>query len=430
MKELSQNQTVQDAFVYHFSDMESASSFAEKINICRNGEQLSLFGNRKVITEYNFYDIFLLWNKMFEGYVENGRKSSEYFMTDIEQGRTSIVDNKQVLFRLNSGENTTKYMPMAKYNHFWNTYERQTDIRQVEAIRQKMDRMTEINLRRFTGEYFTPLPFAMKAIEYIERVVKKKNWWISEKYRLWDMAAGTGNLEYQLPAEVLKYCYISTLLEDDAEYCKSIFPDATVFQYDYLNDDVNILIHPELIDKGVKHKMPDNLVKDLNNPEIKWILFFNPPYVTSNNNERNKTNVSKDSVSMTEIQKAMTEQGLGETSRELMSQFVFRISMEFEGKDAYIAMFSKIKFINAPNDQRLRSIVFNYTFNKGFVFSSKCFSDCRASFPVGFTIWTTAKRKALEKQRIILDVFNEHTEKNRNERDKSRKQNGSFKHMD
>ena len=126
----------------------------------------------------------------------------------------------------------------------------------------------------------------------------------------------------------------------------------------------------------------------------------------------------------------MTEQGLGETSRELMSQFVFRISMEFEGKDAYIAMFSKIKFINAPNDQRLRSIVFNYTFNKGFVFSSKCFSDCRASFPVGFTIWTTAKRKALEKQRIILDVFNEHTEKNRNERDKSRKQNGSFKHMD
>ena len=90
-----------------------------------------------------------------------------------------------------------------------------------------MDRISEISLRRFTGEFFTPLKFAEKSLEYIGRVVGNK-WWSAGKYRLWDMAAGTGNLEYLLPAEAMKYCYISTLLQDDVEYCKKIYSDATV----------------------------------------------------------------------------------------------------------------------------------------------------------------------------------------------------------
>ena len=91
---------------------------------------------------------------------------------------------------------------------------------------------------------------------------KWRNWWKSGEYRFWDMAAGTGNLEFKLPESALKYCYISTLLEDDANYCKRIFPSATCFQYDYLNDDIGFL-GENLNLEFIQPKMPKNLIEDL-----------------------------------------------------------------------------------------------------------------------------------------------------------------------
>jgi hypothetical protein len=36
------------------------------------------------------------------------------------------------------------------------------------------------------GEFFTPITFAKKGLEYIEKILGK-NWWKSGEYRLWDM---------------------------------------------------------------------------------------------------------------------------------------------------------------------------------------------------------------------------------------------------
>ena len=93
--------------------------------------------------------------------------------------------------------------------------------------------------RRMEGEFFTPLSFAQKGLDYLENTVGKQ-WW-KQGYRLWDMAAGTGNLSYYLPAEAYEYLYLSSLHHEDVDYCKTIFPAATCFQYDYLNDDVELL---------------------------------------------------------------------------------------------------------------------------------------------------------------------------------------------
>ncbi|WP_077230005.1 hypothetical protein [Clostridium baratii] len=410
VSDLSNSSVVKELYVYHLDDSESEKEFISKLESYQSGEQLSLFGNKKEINENNFYNIFKYWESLFGVYVEDGRKSSEYFITDIEQGRTCVIDNTQVLFRMNSGESFTKSLPVSKYEHFWNVYAKVQDVNQIMAIRQKMDRMSEISLRRFTGEFFTPLIFAEKAIDYLGRVIGTK-WWTSGKYRLWDMSAGTGNLEFLLPSDALKYCYISSLLSDDVEYCKKIYPDSTVFQYDYLNDDINILKHPDLLEKGIKYKLPQNLVEDLKDPDIKWILFFNPPYATSNNNARNKNIANKDGVSMTEVQKIMTQKMLGEVSRELMSQFLYRISHEFRGKDAYIGMFSKIKYMNATNDQKLRDKFFQYRYEKGFIFSSASFEGCKAKFPVGFIIWNMKQKIKLEQQQIYVDVYNNNVEK-------------------
>ncbi|MBR1805296.1 MAG: hypothetical protein IJ774_02790, partial [Selenomonadaceae bacterium] len=183
----------------------------------------------------------------------------------------------------------------------------------------------------------------------------------------------------------------------DAEYCKIILPTATVFQYDYLNDDAD--------------KLPENLRADLDNPEIKWIIFINPPYATANNYERDKTKVYKDGVSMTAIQKLMTADKLGKTSQELTSQFVYRISRDFADRQAWLGMFSKIKYINANADQKFRDKVFRYKFERGFVFNANNFDGCKAQFPVGFLVWNLATKLPLETQTISLDVYDAHVDK-------------------
>ena len=277
---LAEAEVIQSAHVFDFADAEDENNFVALIN--RNlTAQLSLFSEKKEINEFNFYPIFQLWQKIFGAAVDNGRKSSEYFITDIEEGKSQLLTGS-VLFRLSGGERVEKFLDTKEYRHFWSVYDKISNPREVISIRQKMDRMSEIDLRRRTGEFFTPINFAEKAVDYLARTVGEK-WYRNGKFRIWDMAAGTGNLEFALPAEALKYCYISTLLQDDADYCRKIFPDATVFQYDYLNDDVNFFGNEATLEGlGIKRKMPARLVEDLKNPELRWIIFINPPYATAN----------------------------------------------------------------------------------------------------------------------------------------------------
>lgn len=406
--DLAASEIICAAHVYNFAEAEDADNFIELIN--RNLiEQLSLFGERKEINEDNFYPIFQLWQKIFGEAVENGRKASEYFITDIEEGKSQLIGNS-VLFRMSSGERVEKFLNPEEYRHFWSVYEKISDPRSIIAIRQKMDRMSEISLRRFTGEFFTPIAFASKAVEYLARTVGE-NWYRSGKFRLWDMAAGTGNLEFALPAEALKYCYISTLLDDDADYCRKIFPAATVFQYDYLNDDVNFFGNEAALEGfGVKRKMPARLVDDLKNPDLRWIIFINPPYATAGNKDL-KNKIAKPGVSMTAIRKLMNADDLGEVSRELFAQFLYRISREFKGRQAWLGIFSTPKYINSNNDQKFRDKIFSAKFDCGFLFSSKNFQGCIGNFSVGFAIWNLGKKISLGTQKIWFDVYNSQVEK-------------------
>ncbi len=283
-----------------------------------------------------------------------------------------------------------------------------TDPAAIRNILAKVDRLTDDPIRRFTGEFFTPVPFARKAHGYLEKVVGPK-WW-TKNYRLWDMAAGTGNLECFLPADAYPSIYLSTLDEVDTQHCQRVFPGATVFQYDYLNDDVEAVFGQEsLFPKG--GKMPENLVRDLANPDIKWLIFINPPFATSQ--KAGYSGESKKSVSDTKVRPLMHEWGLGEVSRELFAQFLFRIRQEFAGKQAHLGLFSTLKYVNSNNDQKFRDQVFQFTFRDGFVFSSANFSGPNQAnaFPIGFLVWDLAKPRKLETQRLEVNVLDDDTSK-------------------
>ena len=404
---LRESKLIENIHVYSFEQVADETQFIETIAV---QSQPSLFdSNKKTISEENFTDVYLYWESLFGKYVQNGHKASEYFVSDIEAGRSQIVGNSEVLFRLGDSP-ASKSVPMKEYQYFWNIYDKVSNPAEIKAIRQKIDRLSEDFMRRFTGEFYTPVNYAAKAFEYIERTVGTKKY-LSGKWRIWDMAAGTGNLEFPLPSSALQYCYISTLLEDDAAYCKKIYPTATVFQYDYLNDDAYRLVDPDEIPFGVTPKLPPNLLADLKDPEISWIIFINPPFATSNKTGNDIGKRSKNDISMTNVRKLMEQKGLGETSRELFSQFLYRISVEFKGKTAYLGLFSKIKYLNANNDQNLRDQVFKYKYERGFMFSSELFVGSKGKFPVGFLVWNLNSEVHLSDQEIVLDVYNEDCEK-------------------
>ena len=158
-------------------------------------------------------------------------------------------------------------------------------------------------------------------------------------------------------------------------------------------------------------KMPEKLRRDLANPKVKWIIFINPPFATAQ--QGGATGANKADVAKTKIRNRMHLDDLGEVSRELFAQFLYRIRREFRGKTAWLGLFSKLKYINATNDQKFRDSIFQYPFRRGFMFSSVNFSGTSRTgqFPVGFLLWDLKRTKLLEDQEIVVDVFNTKVEK-------------------
>jgi len=384
------------------------------------------FGDKKLITEENFEEVYAYWEQVFGEAVRNGFKPSRYFVNDIQRGRSQVIASEgKVHFQVGPDEVRVKKILPEDYSRFWNLYEKVSDPDVVHGILAKIDRLTDDSARRREGEFFTPLPFAQKALEALEKTLGRE-WWKTGEYRLWDMAAGTGNLEYDLQAEAWPYLYLSTLHREDVAHLERIFPGVDIFQYDYLDDDIGNLFagdddlaasHGFAAQRGfdfaqqITWKMPERLRRDLDNPKLKWIILINPPFATAQKGGAKGAN--KADVANTKVRAQMHAHDLGEVSRELFAQFLYRIRREFRGKPAWLGLFSKLKYVNATNDQKFRDTVFRFEFERGFMFSSVNFAGTSAAnqFPVGFLIWNLAREKALEGQKIELDVYDTRVQK-------------------
>ena len=76
----------------------------------------------------------------------------------------------------------------------------------------------------------------------------------------------------------------------------------------------------------------------------------------------------------------------GKASNELFTQFVARIAQEIP--TATVAMFSKLKYINAPNFEKFRQI-WSAEYIGGFIVHSQAFDGLKGNFPIGFLVWKT-----------------------------------------
>lgn len=388
--------------VYAITKKQEQESFKKNLGNALNPQMILDFGDKKVINEENFEAVFEHWNSVIGPHIVNGYKPSFYFLANIQQDKIIIEkDSNRVVFIFEDKNSKTQKVLMKDYEYFWSIYDYVEKSETIKGIHAKLDRLTDDSQRRFEGEFYTPIHFGQKAIHYWNEVLGK-NWYKSGKFRIWDMAAGTGNLEYHLPAEAYKYLYMSTLHGSEADHLHKVFPNATCFQYDYLNDDVEYVFNKASLPFQPNWKLPRKLRDELADPSITWIVYINPPFATAQ--VGGAKGDSKKGVSKTKVELAMDALKTGHVKRELFAQFMFRIVHELPNK-TFLGMFSKLKYLNAPDSIEYRDNYFNYKYEKGFLFKSTTFHGVRGKYPIGFLIWNLSKPR--DNKTVEIDISNE-----------------------
>ena len=370
---------------------------------------------RTSITPDNLKQVFDKWVNLI-GNELTGVSEVDYaliFFADImHDGQNSTIKNLPA--RLIHDGNSPVFMLHDKifelsslngYRRFWAIYHRPPNKEYREYLLERRDSLLPIDERIFKGAYYTPLKVVDKAYDFLTKTLGK-NW--QKKYIVWDMCCGVGNLEVKHSNH--RNIFMSTLDKADIDVMKASQTciSATQFQYDYLNDDIDDYGN---IDYSITNKLPKNLrqyiIDSTKKNEKKILVLINPPYaeatnaenISSNTNSQIKSGVSKTKVSST----IMAD--YGKSSNELFTQFIARIQKEIP--NAILAIFSKLKYVNAPNFELFRE-KWKAHYLDGFIVHSKAFDGIKGDFPIGFLIWDTGKKESINK--ITTTAYNKNSE--------------------
>jgi hypothetical protein len=288
------------------------------------------------------------------------------------------------------------------YRQFWAIYHKPPKAEYRNYLLERRDSLIPLDERSFKGAYYTPLAVVDKAYDKLTETLGK-NW--QKNYVVWDMCCGVGNLEvkHSNPRNI----YMSTLDAADIDVMKATKTcvAAIRFQYDYLNDDIT---DDGKIDYSLTNKVPVELRNAIAEGK-KILVLINPPYAevtTSGNTVTNAISESKEGVTKTKFAETAM-QNYGKASNELFTQFVARIAQEIP--HATLAMFSTLKYVNAPTLNKFRDI-WNAKYLGGFVVHNQAFDGLKGNFPIGFLIWKTEQNSA--NKTLITQVTTDVLDKN------------------
>jgi hypothetical protein len=288
------------------------------------------------------------------------------------------------------------------YRQFWAIYHKPPKAEYRNYLLERRDSLIALDERSFKGAFYTPLAVVDKAYDKLNETLGK-NW--QKDYIVWDMCCGVGNLEvkHSNPRNI----FMSTLDKADIDVMKATKTcvAAQRFQYDYLNDDIT---DGGEIDYNLTNKVPQELRNAIAEGK-KILVLINPPYAEASNRgylaedvtgkENKKTGVAKTKIA------ASMKNGYGKASNELFIQFLARVAEEIPS--ATIAMFSTMKYVNAPNFEKFRQN-WNAQYLGGFVVHNQAFEGLTGKFPIGFLIWATNQKSAKKTSitEISVDVLN------------------------
>ncbi len=118
------------------------------------------------------------------------------------------------------------------------------------------------------------------------------------------------------------------------------------------------------------------------------MVLINPPYAEATSGGNTAVGAEAESkVGVAKTKFAATAMSTyGKASNELFTQFVARIAQEIP--TATLAMFSKLKYVNAPTLEEFRN-TWQAIYLDGFVVHSQAFDGLKGNFPIGFLVWKT-----------------------------------------
>lgn len=358
---------------------------------------------RTPITPDNLRQVFDKWVEMIGCEIE-GVSETDYallFFADImHDGVKAAIKNlparllhedDKPLFLLNG--KTYELSSEKGYRSFWAIYHRPPDEEYRSYLLERRDSLLPLDERSFKGAFYTPLHIVDKAYDFLTETLGK-NW--QRNYIVWDMCCGVGNLEVKHSNH--RNIFMSTLDQADIDVMTASHTcvAAHKFQYDYLNDDITDIGE---VDYSLTNKIPQELQQAIADAKAKKkgakkiLILINPPYAEAMNVDNitqsaGKNSEQKSGVATTKIGALMG--GLGYASRELFVQFLVRIQKELP--NSKVAMFSKLKYVNAPNFKKFRE-QWQAKYLDGLVVHSKAFDGLKGDFPIGFLVWDLSKKE-------------------------------------
>ena len=248
---------------------------------------------RATITPDNLRQVFDKWVATVGaelGTVAKADFAALFFADIMDGGDDAMVNSLSAQLYQKNGRPVfilrgTTYQPasMAVYRNFWAIYDRPPEKQHRNYLLARRDTLLPLDEQKFKGAYYTPLHIVDKAYEYLVATLGA-DW--QERYLVWDMCCGVGNLEVK--HSNYRNVFMSTLDQADIDNMKAsgICPGAAMFQYDYLNDDVTDF---GAIDYTLSNKVPLALRQAIadakaGTPGAKPILvLINPPYAEAMN---------------------------------------------------------------------------------------------------------------------------------------------------
>jgi hypothetical protein len=246
------------------------------------------------------------------------------------------------------------------------------------------------------GDFYTPSIWVDEAHKMISQQLGV-DW--KQEYMVWDSASGTKNLTRDYKFFEL---YSSSIDASDLKISEEYNKEGIAFQYDFLNDDVELF--DDLL-KRVKngefltvndfkdskiYKYAPSLIQGLLNGR-KLLFLINPPYATATNRDE----TSKDGVSETVVNKIMLRDKIGASSQQLYSQFLYRIKMikNLFGINVAIGLFSPTNWLSGSMSMELRkSLSKDLGYIDGMLFQASNFADVQDNWGIAFSIFKSSSQ--------------------------------------
>ena len=290
-----------------------------------------------------------------------------------------------------------------RFEQFWSQYVVDDyTLAELKALTEVADTLIVEADRRFTGDFWTPPRWVDKAHEYIEDALGED--WKNE-YVVVDPACGTLNLtrDYRF-----KELYSSTLFQEELDIASDYNPEATKFQYDFLNDDMQLHEDGMTADKALELaragelKLPVGLMEAL--AANKPIVFFaNPPYGSNGNGT--KADGRKGGIAKTAACELMKD--LGHAKQELYTQFIWRtkeLAKVFGYTSDFHFFFFNKTFLTSPNFGKFTSeLASEFTFKDGFMMNAGEFSGTSSAWGIVFSHFEVGGTNQREFEYAVLE---------------------------